>query len=152
MNYTSQQVQLAVGIGQETLRYWRKALPPLAQARGHAACFTFSDLLSLKVVHLLVIQGGIAIGVVAGFADALFETCRATAPHSISTRTSLVIRPADGKVERATSFNSSSADALQILVPLSRCADELLQSLRENGETDPQISLPLPLAPVFAKG
>lgn len=151
MYYTPQQVQKAVGIGQQTLRYWKKALPPLADHRGHSACFSFSDLVALKVVYLLVVRSGMAVSVVSGFAEALFDACRATSPHAVSGSTALVIRPDENSVTRLTTSAWQTERSLCIVIPLSSCIDELVDSLREGDQPDPQIALPLPLTAVSAQ-
>ncbi|WP_150605821.1 MerR family transcriptional regulator [Pandoraea cepalis] len=151
MHYTPQQVQKAVGIGQETLRYWKRALPPLADHHGQSASFSFSDLVALKVVYLLVARSGMGVSFVSSFAEELFEVCRAIAPHAISGHTALVIQLENNSVKRVATGSSQGGNSLHVVVPLARCVDELVQSLRENDEPDSQISLPLPLTAVFTK-
>lgn len=147
MNYTPQQVLAAVGIGQQTLRYWRKSLPPLLDRQG-AACFTFSDLVALKVVQLLVAEAGMAIGAISGMATDLFAACKTPTPGHMTSDIVLVLRPSDQTVKRINRSAWHGGDVLEVVVPLSVCVDELLDSLRDAGELEAQISLPLPLTAV----
>ncbi|HEH6433348.1 TPA: MerR family transcriptional regulator [Pseudomonas aeruginosa] len=151
MNYTPQQVLSAIGIGQQTLRYWRKVLPPLANRQGHSACFSFWDLVALKAVNLLVAQAGVAIGSVATISEEIFAACKTPALLDAGEHAILVIKPLEMKVQCANVSTWRSDGTLEIVLPLMKCINELLHSLRDAGDLAPQISLPFPLAAVSVK-
>ena len=63
---TPAQFREALGISQETLRHWRKALPIFQGPKGHAPAFSPTDLIAGAVVKLLRDEWGISV---AAFAD-----------------------------------------------------------------------------------
>lgn len=152
MQYTPQQVMATIGLSQQTLRYWRNALPPLAGRDGYTACFTFSDLLALKVTYLLAHDVGIAIGTIAKMSQALFDACQLHSPLTIGANTILVVCPRTGRVARPNRGEERAFEEVEIVVPLRRCVDELLQTLQAGDGEPTQTSLPLPLAAVSGRG
>ena len=62
MRYTPSQVRHVVGITQETLRHWRRALPSLGGLKGHAPVFRPGQLLGLAVIRVLVEDVGLTVG------------------------------------------------------------------------------------------
>lgn len=152
MQYTPQQAMSAVGISQQTLRYWRKVLPPLGDRDGYKACFSLADLLALKVFFVLINEAGIAVGAVAKIAQAIFDACAIHAPLSIGPDTTLVICPRTGSVRRSFKLEQHALGELEIVVPLSRCVEELFDALQDSSAQTLQVPLPLPLAAVNGRG
>ena len=66
------EVQTIVGLNRETLRYWRRKLPPLRSKRGNQSCFTLGDALALRVLNRLVTSGH-GVCVFSGLATELFQ-------------------------------------------------------------------------------
>lgn len=71
--YTQEQARAITGIGQETLRHWRKVVPYLAIKSGKAARFSFSDLVGLLVTRRVTERLGVNISQVQGGIDCLFR-------------------------------------------------------------------------------
>lgn len=142
MNYTAAQVQAVLGIGQETLRYWRRTLSPLARESGK---FSFSDLVALRVV-LHLTRAGFAIGSVCPFAEELFAACSVGAIEAANDDLMLVIHPESGKVRRVNGTAALSTE-FAILLPISALVSQLLECLGAPS-TAPQLSLALPLTAV----
>jgi hypothetical protein len=142
VNYTATQVQAVLGIGQETLRYWRKTLPPLARDHGK---YTFPDLIALRVV-LHLTRAGFAIGSICRFSEELFKACRMGAIEASSSEAVLVIQPGSGAVFRLD-HGAAPKTEFAILLPISPLVAELLECLGGPSST-PQLSLALPLTAV----
>ena len=152
MQYTPQQVMATVGISQQTLRYWRKVLPPLSDRDGYKACFSFADLVALKVTYLLANEAGVAVGTISKMSQAIFSACTVNAPLASGYYATLTICPGSGKVVRSPRDKGLNAEELEIVVPLGKCIEELLEALQESGTATRQFALPLPLAAVSTKG
>lgn len=75
MEYTQKQVRSLIGLPQQTLRYWKSSLPPLARKSGKAALFTVGEMLALSVVNQLVHRNRLDVSAIAPVAEELFELC-----------------------------------------------------------------------------
>jgi hypothetical protein len=76
MEYSQQQVRRAIGISTETIRYWKRALSPLADKSGKTVAFSAGEILALTIVNILVRSYRMDISVIAPIANPLFEVCR----------------------------------------------------------------------------
>jgi hypothetical protein len=142
------QITDLVQITGETLRHWRKVLPPLHGLKGHGRCFILGDVLALTVVKCLVKELGLQVGTLVKVAPRLFEICRTTSWPKLE-RMTLLIRPEPGLVEVASKGGTNSPRGAFIVVPLRPLMENIRRELLENEPGDAgQIPLRLPPAVV----
>jgi len=136
MRYTPAQIKEAVEIGEETLRHWRKALPPLKNKRGYAPCFSPGDLLALKVVarfHAL----GISVSQLKPHADKLFLACSHAAWFGLEDK--VLVYDGHSLEMVATGAEGHWSQEVRIAAPLGPLIRQLRQRLSEE---DPRPSQP----------
>lgn len=78
LRLSPQQVTQLAQLPDQTLRHWRRVLPPLAGLNGYTSCFTPGDALALLVIRHLVKVMGISVGALAPASSDLFSLCRNT--------------------------------------------------------------------------
>jgi hypothetical protein len=83
VEFTQSQVRNVVRIPPETMRHWRKVLPPLAR-RARRASFSHGDIVALAVVRELVRNAGISSSALAACADSIFSICNGRPWHSLA--------------------------------------------------------------------
>lgn len=86
MKFTQLQVREIIGLSQETLRYWRRILPPLQGRKGKSARFTAGDILALLIINEVVDSFGVNIAVIASISSQLFEQCQGVRWHQFRDR------------------------------------------------------------------
>jgi len=128
MNYTPGQLRKALGIGPETYRHWKKALPPFCRETGHSPCFTPGDLLAAALIKNIVIDYGLKVSLLAEIAKDLFELCNSCSWPMLER--SLLIVDIAGKLIRL----QAEGDRLElcnpaIIFPLRRMLQDLRQTL-----------------------
>lgn len=69
---TAQALYLA-GISKETLRHWKKVLPPLRDRDGRSRQYTLAEVAAMKVIAEADRQLGLPVSAFAGQASTLFE-------------------------------------------------------------------------------
>jgi hypothetical protein len=142
MKFTPSQVRLMLGIGEETLRYWKRALAPLSEKRGHAPCYTHGDLLAMLVVARLVRDFRIEIGSLGSRAPQLFAACHQSQwprlPGSIlSIGASNVVVHYSGQIQLLAFAEPC------VVLPLGLMLDGLKATLvAQDADTQLELSLP----------
>jgi hypothetical protein len=119
---TPQQVVQVAQLSDQTLRHWRRVLPPLAGLNGYTPCFSPGDALALLVVRHLVRVMGISVGTLASASTGLFDLCRNTSWPHLSDR-SLLIQVELGTVNILT--RTPDLEEPAILVPMRPFAEQL---------------------------
>lgn len=141
MLYTPAQIKETLEITEETLRHWRKALPPLKGKRGYSPCFSPGDLLALKVVAGL--HGlGISVSQLKPHADKLFGACSQVAWFGLEDK----ILVYDGQMlEMVTASGEGHwAQAVRIAAPLGPLIRQLRQRLSEENPHPAQSEIAFP--------
>ncbi|MHB1529883.1 MAG: hypothetical protein ACYCXT_10720 [Acidiferrobacteraceae bacterium] len=122
LKLTPQQVVQVAQLSDQTLRHWRRVLPPLAGLNGYTPCFAPGDALALLVVRHLVKVMGISVGALASASTGLFDLCRNTSWPHLSDR-SLLIQVELGAVSILT--RAPDLEEPAILVPMRPFAEQL---------------------------
>lgn len=141
MHYTPAQVKEALEITEETLRHWRRSLPPLQDKRGYSPCFSPGDLLALCVVARL--HGlGISVSQLKGHSEKLFGACSQS--------------PWFGLEDKSVVFDGESIDLVgavpdahwlqkvRITAPLGPLIRQLRQRLLDEEPVSTQAEIPFP--------
>ena len=143
LKLTPQQVSDVANLPDQTLRHWRKVLPPLAGLNGYAPCFLPGDALALLVVRHLVKAMGISVGKLATASTDLFSLCRSTSWPLLTDRL-LVVDIDSGSVrilDRDTIFTTP-----MIVIPMRAFAEQLQSAWASSFPSDDQLSLQFPLS------
>ena len=141
MRFTQAQVRILLGLGEETFRHWRSALPPLAPHQGHAPTFTLGDILALAVVSEIVKLAGGKVSKLRPRAKDLFEVC-AEVVDADDRRAVLMINP--HHITRLSSANvTNPLISTMFLVPAGRLLGSLRAKIQGSPELDTQLTLPL---------
>ena len=136
MRYTPAQIKEALDLTEETLRHWRRALPPLKGKRGYSPCFSPGELLALKVVtcfHGL----GISVSQLRPYADELFRACAQAAWFGLEDKVVVYDGQALGIVVAGAEGRWSQE--VRIAAPLGPLIRQLRQRLSED---DPRFAQP----------
>ena len=147
MRFTPAQATALADISVETLRYWKKFLPPLAAKRGHAPCYTRAEIIGLIVVRRLVRDFKMDVSVLQSQSEQLFGLC-ASSQWTQSGRRHLVVT-CEGVVSAHEDLARNQYLEPAIVFPLDVAMNELEQRLNEH-ERPPQLELGLPPVPVTA--
>ena len=146
MEYSQKQVRSVVGLAQQTLRYWKGLLPPLACKTGKVALFTVGEMLALSVVNQLVHCNKVDVSAITPVAEELFELCsrpllfsRYVAVMWIDLREKEIVVVRDPK--------DLPTDRVYLVVPVSQLWLEISEKLTNTDGFGEQKEL-LPLASV----
>lgn len=143
MRYTPSQVRHVVGITQETLRHWRRALPSLAGLKGHAPVFRPGQLLGLAVIRTLVEDLGLTVGALRAADHDIFELC--SSPQWVRLAQGyLLLRPAEGRVQFVETVMEKDLERASILLPLEPVVASLREALLEVTLEEAQQSMVFP--------
>jgi hypothetical protein len=149
MRYTPSQVRHVVGISQETLRHWRRALPSLDGLKGHAPVFRPGQLLGLAVIRVLVEDLGLTVGALRAAERDIFDIC--SSPQWIRlAHGHLLVRPIDGQAAFVDAVSDRDFDRPAILLPLEPIVNALRLALLEVAPEEAQQSMAFP--PVGVSG
>ena len=128
MKLTPAQFRDALGLTQETLRHWRRVLPPFQDLAGYAPVFTTGDLIAGAVIKRLVDTCGISVSKFTEQSIAIATTCNET-PWPELSRCVLILSLEDATcVLRAESAKATAA-SLSISIPLGPILDGLIQAI-----------------------
>ncbi len=143
MRYTPSQVRHLVGITQETLRHWRRALPSLDGLKGHAPVFRPGQLLGLAVVRVLVEDLGLTVGALRAAERDIFDICGS--PQWLRLAQGyLSVRPIEGQVTFVETVSDSDLERPAILLPLEPIVTALRLALLEVAPGEAQQSMAFP--------
>ncbi|MBT2334075.1 MerR family transcriptional regulator [Variovorax paradoxus] len=147
MRFTPSQALDLVGITAETLRYWKKAMPPLAEKRGHAPCYTRAEIAGLIVIRMLVRDFRMDVSALATQSETLFRLC--AAQWTLPNRRLLKVT-CDGRVTAHEALAGEDFAEAAIVFPLDVAIQELESRLNER-EGEAQMELGLPPVSVTTK-
>jgi hypothetical protein len=149
MKLTPLQIRELVGISQETLRHWRRVLPPLKERSGYAPCFTPGDALALSVIKEIVECLQMRVQVLQPFAEELFNICRGINWPRLEQQ-SLTLRFSDTKIQACVLSEAFKNDSpcTMLVIDLYKHIQVLRARLTE-GESNRQYEIPFP--PVSVK-
>lgn len=143
MRYTPSQVRHLVGITQETLRHWRRALPSLDGLKGHAPVFRPGQLLGLAVVRVLVEDLGLTVGALRAAERDIFGIC--SSPQWLRLAQGyLSVRPLEGQVTFIETVSDNDLERPAILLPLEPIVTALRLALLEVAPGEAQQSMAFP--------
>jgi hypothetical protein len=80
--FATGQVLAWTGLNADTLRYWKKKLPPIAGRDGRSSGYSFEELVALAVIARATNQLGVPITVFVDHADDVFEAVALNAADS----------------------------------------------------------------------
>lgn len=142
MLYTQGQVRALLGLGEETVRYWKRELSALRNRRGHGAVYSLADLLALAAIQQITSLGGGRISLLAEVADDIFAACeRVIAPGH---ETALLLIAADQVlILTPDAPRRMSPERTCFLVPVGAILAKLRSDLQGDVEVSPQLTLPL---------
>ena len=146
MRYSQGQARHLLDLPVETLRHWRKVLPPLHAKHGRAASFAFSDLIALGVLKRISETFGIPIGRMADASVALFDECEGLRWSALATAAFTF----DGQAGRIVDISALSFDEPNLILPLQPILTELRARLLQEGPDD-QPSLRFPPLPLKSR-
>ncbi len=141
MRYTPAQVKEALEITEETLRHWRKSLPPLKDKRWYSPCFSPGDLLALKVVARLHALG-ISVSQLKLHAEKLFQACSRSAWFGLEDKVVVY----DGQTLEMVVVGADGhwSEVVRVAAPLGPLIRQLRQRLSEedSNPAQPEIAFP----------
>lgn len=137
--YTQEQARAVTGIGQETLRHWRKMIPYLAAKSGKRARFSFGDFLGLSVTREVTGGLGVSISHVRDGIESLFGILsEETVVHPGSIA---VLRNSISFIVREPQLGSLRGEPA-VLVPLDPVIEGLQSKLLHGLKLPPQSVFP----------
>lgn len=149
MKYTPLQIREMVNITQETLRHWRRVLPPLKEQIGYTPCFTAGDALALKIIKEIVESLQVRVQALQPLADELFKICRGINWPRLEQQY-LVICFSNSMIETryGSKMLQDKDNSAMIVISFRPHIDELRSRLTEN---DGQHQCEIPFPPVGLK-
>lgn len=147
MRYTPSQAREIIGISQETLRYWRKVLPPLKEMSGKAAQFSAGDLLALLVIKEIVENLEVNITALSKISPKLFESCSGIRWHQLKGKFLII----DIKNDDIYSINKSERFPLSFGPSIYIDVEYNLDNLRQLLVTDDAIQFEINFGPTIIR-
>lgn len=146
MEYTQQQVRLAIGAGEQALRYWKRFLPPLIEKNGKAALFSVGEMLALLVVKQLVQAYKTDVSAIGPIAEELFSIC--SRPLLFNRHPTLLwIDLQRQQIALVRNSSDLPTDRLYLVIPISQLWQEISTTLIDVDRPGEQREL-IPLASV----
>lgn len=139
MRFTQSQVREIVGLTEEKMRVWRKALPPLLGRTGHAPVFTLADMLALSVILDLTDGYGAKVGHLTRVAPQLFAICEQAVNMGRFT-SCIVLTPQEARLLQPDDLRFAAAKP-HFVAHVGAVVDRLRSALAIIPD---QIPLPLP--------
>ena len=143
MRFTPARAIALADISVETLRYWKKFVPCLADKRGHAPCYTRAEIVGLIVVRQLVRDFKMDVSALLAQSETLFGLC--AIQWTRPSRRILCVS-SNGYVTAHDGLVGLDLSKPAIVFPLDLAVNELERRLNEQ-ESQPQLELALPLVP-----
>ncbi len=128
MKLTPAQFRDALGLTQETLRHWRRVLPPFQGVTGYAPVFTTGDLIAGAVIKTLVDTCGISVSKFAKQATSIAATCNET-PWIELSKSVLILSLKDATCALAASSTKTMQLTPSVSIPLSPILEGLTQAM-----------------------
>lgn len=144
IQFTQDQARTLTGVSVESVRHWRKAIPYLASKTGKTARFTFADLVSLGVTHVLVSSLGIQITALNVGIDSLFRLLATIGPTSFDGVIVLVTTNEASFYEPGADGYGKLPSAPALMVPLAPLVANIQRHMLPIPPISPQAALPFP--------
>lgn len=152
MNLTPLQVREILQIGEETLRYWKRAVPPISSRKGYSPCYSFSDLVAMEVIGILTRRFGVTIGTITPMAERLFSVLD-RAPFLRTSDEFLVISDDFQIIQVVGKLDAIAISSPSIVLPMRPLIDDLRDRVFDAlGGTPPQLPLGLPPVGLLRSG
>jgi DNA-binding transcriptional MerR regulator len=140
MRYDTSQVLALTGITKETLRHWKRVLPPLFGRDGRSEGYTFQEVLALAIIARAVQDLSVPISRFTAIAERLFTEVAAQIQPS---GRSLVLCITRNEMAFAAHGELPNAETIAI-VRVEPIANKLGREVSEElMETEAQLDLPL---------
>jgi hypothetical protein len=137
--YTQEQARAVTGIGQETLRHWRRLIPYLAAKSGKTARFSFGDFLGLSITREVTGNLGVSISHVRDGIESLFRILsEETVVHPGSVA---VLRNSISFIVGGSQLSLTGGEPV-VLVPLDPVIEGLQTKLLHGLKLPPQSVFP----------
>lgn len=144
MNLSPLQAREILRITEETLRYWKRAIPPISNRKGYSPCYSFGDLVSMEVIGVLTRRFGVAIGTITPMADGLFSAID-RAPFLRTNNEFLVISEDFKSVQVVEKLDAGAIQSPSIVLPMRPLVDDMRERVFDAlGGGSPQLPLGLP--------
>jgi hypothetical protein len=137
MRLETAQVLELLGISKETLRHWKKVLPPLEGRDGRSAGYTFDEVIALALMAAAVRELQVPISRFSPVAHRIFQDVCA---HVEDAQTTTVLCVTLGDVALYP-IDKLPTDATLMLVRLAPTIRKLRQKLAPETLSDSQMSL-----------
>lgn len=126
VQFTQAQARKVLDLPEETVRHWRKVLPPLAQ-RPRRTPLSHGDLVALAAIRELVRKYRMNVSALAPVAEAIFTCCNSRPWPALATCRLQIdgLRAELRPVKSVPALKSGTV----ILIPLAPLIDELGQGL-----------------------
>lgn len=147
LKLTPGQLREMLDLTKDTYRHWKQALAPLAGRNGYRPCFSTGDLLAVAMVKALVETAGIKVSTLQPVAGELFRICNEM-PWASLERSSLVLDPAEGRLDVVAEMKSQRTEGLAILLACRPIVTQLRARLLTGQHEEVQRPLHFPPAVV----
>ena len=140
VKFTQEQVREVLDLSPETIRHWRKVLPPLAE-RPRGQLLSYGDILALAAIKSFVHQMGVPSSSLGPPANDIFQICSKSAwPALAQCRLEL----SEGNAQLVESRASLRVSQNPILiVHLGPLIAKLSQQLFGGATLQPELKFPL---------
>ncbi|RVT81629.1 hypothetical protein DXV76_20310 [Rhodobacteraceae bacterium CCMM004] len=135
MKLTPAQFREALGISQETLRHWRKALPIFQGRKGYGPAFSPTDLIAGAIVKLLRDEWGISVAAFADGSVALRDALN-DQPWSRLPESALHLSLTEKSCEMKDANEEAVPATPTLVVPLAPFVEQVTAALLRNEDTD----------------
>jgi hypothetical protein len=143
IHFTQEQARTLTGVSPETMRHWRKVVPHLGGKLGKSARFSFTDIISLLVVHELVAKFGIHIANIGEGVDALFRRLSEVRPSTLED-TVAVVTAVDTSLILTSEFVGRGMLGPSMAVPLAPLIERMRRQMMPITPMVEQATLPFP--------
>ena len=139
VRFTQVQAREILNLPEETVRHWRKVLPPLAK-RPRRTPLSHGDLVALAAIHQVVQGFAIRVSALVAVADDIFGFCNSRSWPALAA-CYLEIAESHAALKSIGSTPALKAGAV-ILIPLAPLIDELGQGLLGVGQDQSELRFP----------
>jgi hypothetical protein len=140
LRFTQAQVRKVLNLPPETMRHWRKVLPPLA-SRARRAPFSHGDIVALSAIRELVRSVGVNSSALAPCAASIFALCNDKPWHALA-QCRLQIEGTAAQLIPLRSAPALKRHPL-VMIPLSPLIEELSRDLSTRERAQPELKFPL---------
>jgi len=139
MRYDTGQVLTLTGISKETLRHWKRVLPPIYGRDGRSEGYTFHEVLALSIIARAVHDLAVPISRFTSTAERLFSDSAA----EIRTTGRALVLCITGSQMTFTTEDKLPDTGTMAIVRIGPIADKLRRSVSEDhAHTEAQLDLP----------